>query len=200
MSIDSQELEPAWAAFHAGQFAEAIALASGSALPEALQLRGLAAFHLGSYGEAQDQLGKFAQQSGQALDWFNFANAAALGRDAKLAMEAFEQCRMAFNSQSNKADISFPMMTWYFCKAMQTAEMLPVAKPLMEALQSAYQTARITDPQYLYTRGLPALEDFIELYKEWLPSLPISEAQAYWKDLQTALDAPGKSALQALKP
>jgi tetratricopeptide (TPR) repeat protein len=200
MSPENHDLEAAWAALHSGEPAMALDLAAKLQAAEAEQLRGLACFHLGRHAEAMEHLGNFAAQNGLALDWFNYANAAAMAHSPERALQAFAQCKASHGHDKQAANISLPMMTWYFCKAMQEAGNLKLVGGELEVLRQGYLQARITDAHYLYTRGMPAFEDFLEIFSAWLALLPVDEANARWQELNNNVDAQGKAALLLIRP
>lgn len=200
MLPENADLEAAWAAMHAGEHAMALDLSAHLVDPEAEQLRGLAYFHLGQHQEAMAHLAKYAAYHGKALDWFNYANAAALAAAPATALEAFQHCKELHGKDQQATNISLPTMTWYFCKSMQAAGYLDMIDQELESLRQGYMQARITDSHYLYTRGLPDFEDFLEIFKDWLQILPYAEAESKWQSLNSNLDAQGKAALLFLRP
>ncbi|MCC8535607.1 hypothetical protein ACDH70_14025 [Xanthomonas axonopodis pv. poinsettiicola] len=186
----------------------------------------LAAFqrgdHVGAYDAAQAQLqaGADAQRlcalSLSALDRYREAypywlalyeleptahNALQLATTAVMCNEIArgEQWLLTFDDLNAQERATSPATArTSFLTALTRAGHGAHALPHLEWLREAYAGMSITDSHFLYVRGLPFLEVFLERSTPLLRQcLPADALPGWYAQLQPALDPPGQAAVAA---
>lgn len=200
MNKQEDQIELAWANYHAGEFEKVIELlGEGELFDERLKLRGLAFFQLGNFFKALEALTLFAKQTDTSLDWFSVSTSAAMAGKPDLALEAFSKCKEKFEDAKVEQSLSLALLHWYFLKAMENAGFANRLAVQLGYLADAFGTAKITDTQYLATRGLPDWDAFLEVLWPVLDALPQAQADAILAHLKKEVDQSGKNSLQRPK-
>ncbi|KHL59016.1 hypothetical protein [Xanthomonas cannabis] len=190
-------LQPALAAFQRGDHVGAYnaAQAQLQAGADAQRLCALALSALDRYHEAYPHWLALYELEPSAHNALQLATTAVMCNE----IERGEQWLLTFDALNAQERSTSPATArTSFLTALTRAGHGAHALPHLEWLREAYAGMSITDSHFLYVRGLPFLEAFLERSTPLLRQcLPADALPGWYAQLQPALDPPGQAAVAA---
>jgi tetratricopeptide (TPR) repeat protein len=194
------ELVPALAAFEAGQHGAALQLAQAqrshpdaAVQADALRLCGLASSRLSRWAEAFGHFHALFELEPQTLNALQLATTSVMAGEL-LRGQAWYQRACALNQTQHEMPPA--RLCTHFISALEQAGEHEAALPLLDELAQQYRAHGITDSHFLWSRGLPFLEEFLR--KSWALQVgfqPAAVLRPWYQDLAADLDESGQQAV-----
>ncbi|SHE37981.1 hypothetical protein SAMN02745117_00194 [Lampropedia hyalina DSM 16112] len=174
------------------------------------RMLGLVWFHQRKYTKALPIFEDLARQTNSLNDWFNVVTSATLGGEIARGAGAFERALERQRSQADEASAdaaaqpSIAMLHYFYACALRDAQAYEQAFEQLQILRTLFEKlSKGSDPERLHLRGLPSLEQLLELMVDVLSqSDSTSEAagwvQAFGGKLDNAFQEPVQQAVVQL--
>lgn len=194
------ELLPALAHLDAGRFDAALAVAvqyTGAATDtlriDAVRLCAIACSQLGRWHDAVGYWQALLDEQATAHDALQLATSLVMAGDMPGALAAVEQSRDLNRETGEMPDMLILMSA---VGALSGAGKMAEAMPFLEDIREAYVQLGVTDPTFLYVRGMPVFGEFLE--RSW-PIVRAGLKPDHWRGWYLAmlphLDTNGKTQL-----
>ena len=196
---EESPLEYLWTKFREKKFDEVISEASSIiekndelTKKEALKLVGLSYFRQGKYKLSEAVFIQLTENSSSPGDWFNLLSCATLNKNIELSEKALEKTIEFYSEHGTAEDLPIPQVFYYYMQALRDIKEYQKAFVQLEKLKDIYCKLVITDPTFLYIRGVPFFEHAMSAGKEILEHIDKDQAQKFLSELHSRLDEEGK--------
>lgn len=194
------ELIPALAHLDGGRFEAALAVAAhytgaaeGTLRTDALRLCALACSQLGRWDDAVGYWQTLLGEQATAHDALQLATSQVMAGDVPCALASVDRARDLNRETGEMPDMLILMSV---VSALSATDKLAEAMPFLEDIREAYVQLGVTDPTFLFVRGMPVFGAFLE--RSW-PIVRAGLKHDHWRGWYLAmlphLDANGKTQL-----
>lgn len=196
--VVASPLEHLWEKFRAEKYNDIIAEtqsiieANDPNKKEALKLLGLAYFRQQKYDLAEETNIQLTQDSENPDDWFNLLTSATLNNNIELSETACAKIIEFYNKNATKENLPIPQVFFFYMHALRDIKAYDKAFVQLERLKDIYCSLVITDPTFLYLRGVPFFSDAMEAGKEILENIDKDKTQKLLAEMHSRLDDEGK--------
>ncbi len=198
--MSNEQLESLNTLFEENKFEEIIAQIGESEVEKSfLPKLALAYFHTESYGKSAELFERLSVGSKDAVRWFNLCTSAIMAGDTQKGLDALHQAiKLNREKETNGEGIPTPFMQLYATRALLDSGKYNQAFNQLNELAEIYGELSITDTHFLYMRGVPFFDEFINLSKEILGKQEVTDAKQWVSYVSSRLDEDGKEAMKQL--
>lgn len=163
---------------------------------DAARLTALALSRLDRYDEAVPWWQNLVALEPSGHNFLQLASSAAMVNRLDVSEPAFERAATLAQESGQENPSLLPMMWANYATALDRGGNTPRALYFIELLKRAYAGYRITDSHFLYMRGMPFFEVFLEHALPMLHKLKTrEEIEAWLNDLNDNLDEDGQATI-----
>ncbi len=174
---------------------ESIEIATGAS-----RLLAVAYNRLEKFPEAIRYFEKTAEISGEANDYFDIVIAATLSGNIDKGKEAFDKALSIGTGKTPEQESSTPFLRLYYSSALRDSGEYMLALKQLNELKPYYVDLETTDPNFVYTNGVPFFADSMAVAKDVFHALGDQfDAGSWIDDFAASLDADGQALLDEMK-
>jgi hypothetical protein len=191
------ELVPALAAFEAGQHGAAVQLAQShrhhpdaAVRADASRLCALALSRQSKWDEAFEHFHALFDLEPHTLNALQLATTSVMAGELVRGQAWYER---ACELNQTEREMPSARLCTNFISALDQAGEQAATLPLLDALAQQYRACGVTDAQYLWSSGLPFLEEFLR--RSWALQVrfkPLPELRQWYAALAAGLDESGQ--------
>lgn len=196
------ELDSAWEFFKNGEFNKSIEEAkkhlSNSNIriaQESKKVIGLSLFRQGKYADSEQLFEEISANSENPDDWFNLTTSATLNKNVPLSETAFNKAIELYKEKGTQENLSIPNMHCYYMQGLRDVGEFEKAFIHFKKMKEFYGQFVITDSTFLYMRGMPFFEHFLEVSELILKNIDSEIAKYELTDLKSKVDEYGKESV-----
>lgn len=153
----------------------------------------LSYFHTENYNKSTSLFARLSENSQDPIMWFNLCTSAIMNKEELKGLDALNKAiRLNRETKTNGQGIPTPFMRLYATKALIDAEKYNLAFNQLNELAEVYGSLSITDPTFLYMRGVPFFDEFVKLVHSILPKQTVTDAKEWIDYTSSRLDDDGK--------
>lgn len=200
------ELDIAWDLFKKEEFEKTIEEAekhlsrpNTKIVREAKKLIGLSLFRQAKYSESELIFQDLSEQSKNPDDWFNLTTSATLNKNIELSERAFYKSIELYNQNGTQENLSIPNMHCYYMQGLGDVGEFEKAFFHFKKMKEFYSKFVITDSTFLYMRGMPFFEHFLEASELILKNINLENAKKELIELKSKVDEYGKESVIELE-
>ncbi|MBS1210544.1 MAG: hypothetical protein H6R19_2942 [Proteobacteria bacterium] len=194
------ELQAAVAALQAENHASAIALANAqiqhpdvAVRADALRVCALAHSGMAQWPQAFDAFHGLFELEPTAHNALQLATTSVMSGELTRGQAWFDKAEQ-INAETQ--EMPQPRLRTAYMSALKKVGETAALMPHLNWLAAAYKAVSITDPHFLYMRGLPFFNVFLDKASPTLRAcLPEAELKAWYEDLADSLDEDGREAV-----
>jgi hypothetical protein len=195
-------LDSAWRKFQENEFDEVIKIAetfqegTDERLKyESAKLIGLAKFRQHKFAEAENMFSRLAADSNDPDDWFNLVTSSTMNRNISLSKSSYDRTLELCKARTKKNSVSMPQVMYYYMLALRDIQEYSLAHEQLVKLTDTYSSLGITDPTFLYLRGVPFFSETLEQAKAILENNAKEKSLNLLNTLKANVDEDGKEFL-----
>lgn len=198
--MDPPELQPAIDHLEAGHYADVLTSVAPflesdqeRVCKEAIRLAALASSRLNQWNAALDYWRKLFDREASALNALQVATASVMAGNVAQG----EQWMLTAGTLNiTSGDVPWMLIQTNFITALKNSGNAERALPYLQKVKAIYEELHITDPTFLYLRGVPQLSVFLENSREVVTSaLSKSEATKWYQSMMPNIDSSGQEEL-----
>ncbi len=200
------ELDLAWDLFKKEEFEKSIEEAEkylnnsiSKTVLEAKKVIGLSLFRQKKYSESEFIFQEISEQSENPDDWFNLTTSATLNRNIDLGDRAFNKAIELYKQNGTQKNLSIPNMHYYYMQGLRDIREFEKAFLHFKKLKEFYSKFVITDSTFLYMRGMPFFEHFLESSELILKNINSENTKEELAELKSNVDEYGKESVTELE-
>ncbi|MFL1895566.1 hypothetical protein ACJRPK_07675 [Aquimarina sp. 2-A2] len=200
------ELDFAWELFKKEEFEKAIEEAEKyigdpniKIVLEAKKVIGLSLFRQTKYSESELIFQEISEKSKNPDDWFNLTTSATLNKNIELSDKAFDKAIELYKQNGTRENLSIPNMHCYYMQGLTDIGKFEKAFIHFKKMKEFYGQYVITDSHFLYMRGMPFFEHFLESSEPILKNINLENAKKELIELKSKVDEYGKELVTGLE-
>lgn len=200
------ELDFAWDLFKKEEFEKSIEEAekylnnpNTKTVLEAKKVIGLSLFRQKKYSESELIFLEISEQSENPDDWFNLTTSAILNRNIELSDRAFNKAIELYKQKGTQENLSIPNMHCYYMQGLRDVGEFEKAFLHFKKMKDFYSKFVITDSTFLYMRGMPFFEHFLDSSELILKNINKEDAKKELAELKSKVDEYGKESVTELE-
>ena len=202
----SNALDVAWELFQKNEYEKAIEESKNYLNSENIADRleskkiiGLSHFRQKQYSDSEIIFKEISKYTETPEDWFNLATSATLNKNIELSEIAFNKAVEFYKQSGTKESISIPNMHCYYMQGLSDVGEFEKAFVHFEIMIGFYCQFSITDSHFLYMRGMPFFEHFLESSKPILDKINSEKVIKQLTKLKSKIDEYGKNSVLKLE-
>lgn len=198
--VDPPELEPAIAHLEAGDFC-AVLMSVAPHLKsdqerlrkDSIRLAAMASSRLGQWDSALDYWRKLFDREASAHNALQVATASVMAGNVT---QGEQWMLTAGTLNKSTGDVPWLLIQTNFITALKNSGNVEQALPYLQKVKAIYEELHITDPTFLYLRGVPQFCVFLENSREIVTSaLSTSAATQWYESMMPNIDSSGQDEL-----
>jgi len=200
------ELDFAWEQFNNGEFNKSIEEAekhlsssNSKIVSESKKVIGLSLFRQEKYAESELLFKEISVSSENSDDWFNLTTSATLNKNIPLSEMAFNKAIELYKKNGTQENLSIPNMHCFYMQGLRDIGEFEKAFTHFKKMKEFYGQFVITDSTFLYMRGMPFFEHFLEASELILKNIDSEIAKNELIDLKSKIDEYGKKSVTELE-
>ena len=200
------ELDFAWELFKKEEFEKSIQGAekylnntNTKIVLEAKKIIGLSLFRQTKYSESELIFQEVSEQSENPDDWFNLTTSATLNKNIELSERAFNKAIELYKQNGTQENLSIPNMHCYYMQGLRDVGEFEKAFLHFKKMIEFYSKFVITDSTFLYMRGMPFFEHFLESSELILKNINPEDVKKRLAELKSSVDEYGKESVTELE-
>lgn len=200
------ELDFAWELFKNEKFEKSIERAekylndpNTKIVLEAKKVIGLSLFRQTKYSESELIFQEISEQSENPDDWFNLTTSATLNKNVELSERAFYKSIELYKQKGTQENLSIPNMHYYYMQGLRDIGEFEKSFLHFKKMKEFYSKFVITDSTFLYMRGMPFFEHFLESSKLILKNINSENVKKELTNLKSKVDEYGKESVTELE-
>lgn len=200
VDVDPPELQPAIAHLEAGDFGAVLTsvapyLQSDQELlcKDAIRLAAIASSRLGQWDSALDYWRKLFDREASAHNALQVATASVMAGNVA---QGEQWMLTAGTLNKTTGDVPWMLIQTNFITALKNSGNVERALPYLQKVKAIYEELHITDPTFLYLRGVPQFCVFLQNSREIVTSaLSKSAATQWYESMMPNIDSNGQEEL-----
>lgn len=166
---------------------------------EAKKIIGLSLFRQAKYSQSELIFQEVSEQSENPDDWFNLTTSATLNKNIELSERAFHRAIELYQKNGTQENLSIPNMHCYYMMGLRDIGEFEKAFLHFKKMKEFYSEFIITDSTFLYMRGMPFFEHFLDASELILKSVNLENVRRELTELKSKVDEYGKESITELE-
>lgn len=161
-------------------------------LYDAKKLIALSHYSKQDFASSDEAFFALAQNSNNSDDWFNAVISATLNRNLERSKECFGVALEKYTQHGHQRNMPSVQLMLHYMLSLANIEEYELAFEQFNMLKQVYEKIKNTDENYLRTRGLEKIGDFLNVSQEILQHIEADKRKTIQQELIAALDENGK--------